>query len=140
MPAATTRFSSILEWLLAAAVMLAALAVASLIVREFRTVRAVTPVIAEEANAPDPPPGVPSRAVSVPILVLADGKEIRVGDRASDVAGRIGDAQVGVDAVELGTARQRVTRAYRYIGAQFALVFEAFDVGVEPTVVAIYLQ
>lgn len=139
MQASPTRFSSILEWLLAAAVMVAALAAGSLVVREFRGVRAATPVIAEEAMTPDPPLDVPSRAVSVPMLVFADGKEVRVGDSASAVAGRIGEAQVGVDAVEVGTSRQRVTRSYRYIGAQFALVFE-LDEGAEAKVAAIYLQ
>jgi hypothetical protein len=140
--AARTRFGAILEWLAAATVVAGALAAGSIVVREIRTVQAVMPVIAGAASADaEPPAAVPPGVVSVPLLVLPDGKNVRVGDSASDVTARIGrEAQVGVDAVERVAARERITRFYNYIGAQFVLVFDALEAKAEPRVTAIYLQ
>jgi hypothetical protein len=133
-------FASFVEWLIAAGVIGVVLVAGSLIVREIRTVRAVTPVLAGPA-AMEPPPGVPPRAVSVPMVVLADGKQLHVGARLSDVAAVLGQAaQVGADAIERAAGRQRLTRFYDYIGSRFAVVFEPSDPASEPQVVAIYLQ
>jgi hypothetical protein len=141
MDAARSRLGSFLEWLIAAAVIGAVLGAGSIAVREIRTVRALTPVIAGEAAVPEPPAGVPPRTVSVPMLVLADGKELRVGVRASDVRALIGQtAQVGVDAIERAGGRERLTRVYSYVGSRFALVFEPSEADADPRVVAIYLQ
>ena len=135
------RFGSILEWLLAAVFIAAALAVGSIVFREVRTVRAVMPVIAREAPAVDAPAGIPPRAVSVPMLLLANGREIRLGDRAADVAARLGTAsELLSESLERGAVRERVIRVYRELGVQFVLVFEAFERNVEPTVAAIYLR
>jgi hypothetical protein len=126
MEAARSRLGSLLEWLAAAAIIFALVAAGSFAFREFRSVRAVTPVIAEEAQGIDPPAAVPSRSVSVPMLLFEDGSQVRVGDRESDVASRIGsDAQLGADAVERSDGRTRVTRIYQHLGSRFALVFES---------------
>ena len=142
MEAARSRLglASFVEWLIAAAVIALVLVGGAIAVREIRTVRPVTPV---HAGAPvaEPPAGVPPRTVSVPMLVLADGKELRVGARLSEVAALVGQAaQVGADAVERAAGRERFTRTYDYIGSRFAVVFEPANAAAEPRVVAIYRQ
>lgn len=142
MAATRGRFGGMLEWAVAAAVMLAAVTAGSALVREFRSVRAVVPVIAGEAHLfYDAPADIPPRAVSVPMLLLTNGGELRVGDRASDVAARIGDAVTVVsESIERSEFRERLTRFYSDVGVQFAVVFEAFGQDAEPTVAAIYLR
>ena len=136
------RFESFIEWAVAAAFIVAILAAGSVAVREVRTVNAVTPVIAREAR-PDPPvsAGVPSRAVSVPVLLLADGKAIRVGDSLSAIALRLGrQAEVGVQSVERAPNGERLTRFYDHVGTRFVLVFEPVEREAEPRIAAMYLQ
>lgn len=143
MEATRVRVESILEWVLAAGFIVAALGVGSLVVREFRTVSAVMPVIAREAPAPPPaaPAGVPSRAVSVPVLLLPDGKAVRVGESLADVAARLGrQAEVGAQLVERAPNGERLTRFYEHAGSRFVLVFEPFERDAEPKVAAIFLQ
>lgn len=141
MEATRVRVESVLEWALAAAFTLGALAVGSLVVREFRTVSAVTSVIAREAPAPAAPAAVPPRAVSVPVLLLSDGKAVRVGETLSDVAARLGrQAEAGAQAVERAPNGERLTRFYEHAGSRFVLVFEPFERDAEPKVAAIYLQ
>ncbi len=140
MEAARSRLGSLLEWLIAAAVIALVLAVASVVWREIRTLTAVTPVIAGAAVV-EPPAAVPPRTISVPMLVLADGKEIRVGARLSDVVAAVGQAaQVGADAVERVAGRNRLTRFYDYIGSRFAVIAEPADASADARIVAIYLQ
>lgn len=136
------RFESFIEWAVAAAFIVAMLAAGSVAVREVRSVNAVTPVIAREA-LPDPavPAGVPSRAVSVPVLLLADGMAIRVGDSLSAIALRLGrQAEVGRQSVERAPNGERLTRFYEHARTRFVLVFESFQQDAEPRVAAIYLQ
>jgi hypothetical protein len=142
MEAARVRFGSILEWALAAAFVVAVLAAGSILVRELSSVRAVVPVIAGDARIYyDAPPGIPSRAVSVPLLLLGNGHELRVGDRASEVVARLGTAvTVLSESVERSVVRERLTRFYSDVGVQFAVVFEAFERNTEPRVAAIYLR
>jgi hypothetical protein len=142
MKATRTRFESFIEWAVAAAFIAAMLGVGSIVVREFRTVKAVTPVIARETVDPSlAPVGVPSRAVSVPRLLLPDGKEVRVGDSLAAVASRFGDeAQVGSQMVDRASNGERLTRFYEHAGTQFILVFEPFEAGGTQRVAAIYVQ
>jgi len=142
MKAARARFESFIEWVVAAALVGAIFAAGSVAVREFRTVNALTPVIARETR-PDPPvpAGVPSRAVSVPMLLLADGKAIQVGDSLSAIARRLGrQAEVGTPSAERAPNGERLVRFYEYAGTRFVLVFEPFQRDAEPRIAAIYLQ
>ena len=142
MEATRVRFGSILEWLLATVLIAAAVAAGALAFGEFRTVRAVTPVIAGEANLYyEAPAAIPPRAVSVPFLLLRSGAEVRIGDRASDVAARLGDAVTMIsETVERSDVRERLTRFYSDVGSQFAVVYEALERTAEPRVAAIYLR
>ena len=135
------RFGSILEWLLAAAFIAAAAFVVSSVAGEFGEVRAVMPVIAGERPPGDPPAGLPPRAVSVPMLLLGGGIEVRPGDRASEVAARLGNASPAIsESIERTDARERVTRFYDHLGKQFVLVFEGAARDADPQVAAIYLR
>jgi hypothetical protein len=141
MNATRARFGSLLEWILAAACIVAILALGSLAVREFRTVAAVTPVIAHEAALPDPPAAVPARAVSVPVLLLPNGVELRVGDPAAEITSRLGlQAEVAVPSIDRSPAGERVTRFYEQGGTRFVVVLEPFAGDAQVRVAAIYMQ
>jgi hypothetical protein len=138
------RVGSAVEWVVAAAFLLATLAVGSLVLRELRAVASVGP----EASRPTLeatlalPAHVPEKAVSVPLLILAPEKEIRVGDAASRVAAVLGrEAETGVQQSDMGPTGERTTRFYDYSGTRFALVFEpAARAAGGLKVTAIYLQ
>ena len=141
MEATRVRFGSILEWLLAAAFVAGAAALVSMAFGEMRNVRAVVPVIAGEAPTYDIPPGIPARSVSVPMLLLGNGRAVRLGDRASEVAARLGEAQQAVsESLDRSEVRERVTRFYSYLGTQFVLVFEDIERNTDSKVAAIYLR
>jgi hypothetical protein len=135
------RFGSILEWALAAAVVIGAAMLASVALGELRNVRPVVPVIAGEGPVNDIPTGVPPRFVSVPMLLLGNGHEVRLGDRAAEVAARLGNVpQVISESLDRSEVRQRVTRFYSYLGTQFVLVFEDVERNADLKVAAIYLR
>ena len=141
MNATRARFGSLVEWILAAVCIVAILALGSLAVREFRTVAAVTPVIAHEAALPDPPAAVPPRAISVPVLLLPNGVELRVGDPATEVALRLGrQAEVAVPSIDRSPAGERVTRFYEQGGTRFVVVLEPFAGDAQVRVAALYVQ
>jgi hypothetical protein len=139
------RLGSAVEWVVAAVFLLATLAVGSMVLRELRaaasvgpdTTRASTGVTAAAAL----PAHVPGRAISVPLLILAPEKEIRVGDTAARVAAVLGrEAETGVQQSNIGPVGERTTRYYDYSGTRFALVYESPDRGGSLKVTAIYLQ
>ena len=134
------RLGSALEWLIAAAFLLATVAVATLIVRELRTApRAAGPVTGPAAVSL--PAGIPSRAISVPVLLLLDGKDVRVGqsvDHVSRVLGR--SAEVGRQLADRGALGERLTRFYEHNRTRFVLVFEPFERNGELRVAGIYLH
>jgi hypothetical protein len=117
-------------------------AAGSMLVQGARTVTPVTPVIAREPSVGGlAPAAVPPGAVSVPLLLLDDGREIRAGDSLEAVAGYLGSgAQTGIQTVEPGTHGNRITRFYQHAGTRFVLVFEPFAAAAEPRVAAIYLR
>ena len=135
------RLAPLVEWLVAAAFLCATVAVASLVIRELRGPASVS--VSAAAARPlvaSIPPGVPARAVSVPILPFLDGKEVRIGETAASIAARLGRAaEVGKQDVDRGTLGERLTRFYDYAGSKFILVFEPFERNGEVRVAAIYL-
>jgi hypothetical protein len=141
MEATRLRFGSMLEWVFAAAFVAGILALASVLFNEVRNVRAIMPVIAGSAAAHETPIAVPPGSVSVPLLLLGNGREVRLGDRLSDVASRLGAAsRAVVESLERTAAHEHVTRFYEYAGTRFVLVFDALDRDAEPHVAAIYLK
>ena len=135
------RFGSIVEWALAAALLVSVVAVGTALLREVRTVRPVVSVIAGEPHLYyDAPAAIPARAVALPVYTLENGRDVHVGDKASSVARAMGtEVALISESVERTPSRQRVVRFYVDGGVQFALVFEAPEPAVEPTVAAIYL-
>ena len=141
MEATRARWGSLLEWIVAAVCIIAILALGSIAVHEFRTGAAVTQVIAHEAGPPDPPAAVPSRAISVPVLLLPNGVELHVGDAAADVASRLGRrAEVAVPSIDRSAAGERVTRFYEQGGTRFVVVLEPFAGDAQVRVSALYVQ
>jgi len=134
------RVGSAFEWLVAALFLVATLAVATLIVRELRS--ASGPVAqAFPASVSAVPAGVPPRAISVPVLLLLDGHQIRVGDSAEGVAQTLGrGAEVGRQLADRGALGERLTRFYEHRGTRFVLVFEPFERNGALRVAGIYLQ
>lgn len=136
------RFGSAVEWIIAAGFFIATVLVGSLIVRELRTATPAAAPARESAATPAAlPAGIPARAISVPVLLLLDGKEIRVGDSVDRIVSLLGrGAEVGSQVVERGPIGERVTRFYELGGTRFVLVFEPFEAKGRPRVAGIYLQ
>jgi hypothetical protein len=136
-----SRLASALEWVVAALFLFATLAVASLLVIDLRRqpYRA-QPATEFHAVTATVPPTVPERALSVPVLPLPDGKELRIGDTVPAVAERLGRAaESGRQEIDRGRLGERLTRFYEYSGARFILVFEPLELNGEPRLAAIYL-
>jgi hypothetical protein len=134
------RFAALFEWMIAAAFLAATVAVAVMIVRELRVAVQAVPAPAVRTNVASVPPSIPARAVSVPVLPLVDGKELRIGETVESVAARLGrSAESGRQEVDRGSLGERLTRFYDYAGARFILVFEPFERNGEARLAAIYL-
>ncbi len=135
------RVGSAFEWLVAALFLVATLAVATLIVRELRAVPSGAVIQGPPQTVAAVPAGVPARAISVPVLLLLDGHQIRVGDSADDVAQALGrGAEVGRQLADRGALGERLTRFYEHRGTRFVLVFEPFERKGALRVAGIYLQ
>ena len=62
----------------------------------------------------------------MPLLLLAQGKEVRVGHTAERVAAVLGrEAETGAQRPDSGPLGERITRFYDFSGTRFALVFES---------------
>jgi hypothetical protein len=119
------RTSSLLEWVAAVGCMIGLAAIGSTLVRDLRTVTAVAPVIAHEEAVPDPPASIPARSVSVPVLLLADGAELHVGDTAAELSTKlVAQDEVAPAAIDRTASGERVTRFYAVHGQRFAVVLE----------------
>jgi len=142
MDATRRRFGSLLEWFCAAVCAVGSVLLASLTIENFRNVPAVVPVIAEEA--PEPPAaisGIPAGVARVPLLLLANMREVRLGDRLDDVTERLGPTTrlESESHEDVGGAR-RVTRFYSDAGVQFVLVFDARSRDQNARVSAIFIR
>lgn len=136
------RVGSAVEWVVAAVFLLATIAVGSLVLRELRAAASATPAAMSAAvTAAALPAHIPEKAVSVPLLILAPEKEIRVGDTSARVAAVLGrEAETGVQQSDIGPLGDRTTRFYDFSGTRFALVYEPTEKGGAHKVTAIYLQ
>lgn len=135
----THRLSAAAEWLVAAVFLAATLWVSVMIVGELRPDPAVRAAPAQ-APAVSVPPAVPARAVSVPVLALADGIELRIGQTLAAISSQLGRAaESGRQEVDQGLLGERLTRFYEFQGTSFILVFEPAERRGEPKLIAIYL-
>jgi len=111
-----------------AAAIVLVVAAAALLVRELRVARSFA-AAAEPASEAE-------EVVSVPALVLAPGREIRVGDAEPSALASVQSQTLMKRTEERGPFGAREVRAY----SGFTLVFEPFERAGEPRVVAIYVQ
>ncbi|HET7619168.1 MAG TPA: hypothetical protein VF159_12790 [Gemmatimonadaceae bacterium] len=140
MDALRVSVGSVVEWLIAAAFLAATIAVGLLILQDLRSPRTPLPLPVARPAVAAMPTSIPAGAVSVPVLPFRDGKDVRVGDSASEVAARLGrSGESGRQEVDRGALGERLTRFYEYAGFRFIVVFEPFERGGEPRVAAIYL-
>ena len=86
------------------------------------------------------PPGVPSGATSVPVMLLLDGREIRHGDLRSQLD-QVLPAKLAVGAPHLsaGEFGERHTREYVVDGIKFYVVCERLEANGPMRVAGIYL-
>ncbi len=138
------RVGSALEWVVAVALLAATVVVISRLAREPRPVRpaaATAPAAGAPARTESRPAVIPAGAVSVPVLPLEGGVEVRLGATSREVAALLGrSGETGRQAVDRGPHGERVTRFYEHAGVRFALVFHTPAADAEPVVEAIYLQ
>jgi hypothetical protein len=141
MDALRVRLGPVLEWAVAAAFFAATIGVAALILHDVRGsgIRPARPAAAALV-VNDVPPSVPKGAVLLPMLSLADGKTVRVGDSVANVSATLGSAaETGREQADQGRLGERLTRFYDYAGFRFVLVYEPFERNGERRVSAIYL-
>jgi hypothetical protein len=135
------RLAPTLEWVVAAVFLAATLLVGMLLVRELQSTPAEAPMPVTSEPTASGPPAVPERAISVPSLLLADGRQVRIGDTAEQVQQTLGaSAESGPAVVESGPLGPRTIRTYERQGTRFLLVFEPFERKGAPRVAGIYLQ
>ena len=85
------------------------------------------------------PPGVPSGATSVPVMLLENGRAIRVGDLEAVMARLLPGAADGPPHISAGEFGDRMTRAYRVGGSRVIVVSERSERGGPARVSGIYL-
>ena len=126
---------------MAAIFLVATLGVGALIVRELKMAPASAVEAAPDAQVFAVPAAVPVRAISVPVLLLLDGKQVKVGDSVASVAQSLGrSSEVGRQLADRGALGERLTRFYDHGGTRFVLVFEPFERNGALRVAGIYLQ
>jgi hypothetical protein len=130
------RVGSIFEWIAAAAGVAAVVWLISVPVQ-----RVIGPRVEASIDAPAPlPPGVPGGAMSVPVVLMLDGREIRLGALHTRLTQLLPDKLVNGPIVrsnsELG---ERYTRAYVVNGMKFFVVCERTEPGGPLRVSGIYV-
>jgi hypothetical protein len=115
------RLVGLVEWLLAAGVVLGLLAAGAVASGEFQRVRPVVPVFAGAARPQIVPAGIRAGSVSIPMLALPDGRTLFVGGPASslDVLHSKPAAPVTLERSDAG---QYESRTYHIAGMEFVVV------------------
>ena len=141
MDATRRPVGSLVEWLCAVMCAAGVVALLSVAVHEFQSVRPVVPVIAKEIPDSAPAAGIPAGVTRVPLLLLSNRREVRLGETLAGVAERLGTAaQLVSESLEETGAGRRLTRFYNDVGVQFVVVFEAPHAESEPRVSAIFIR
>ena len=120
------------EWAMAAVIFAVAVVVAWLLVRELR----VAPWAFNNAAESTAASVMPREAVSVPLLVLAAGREVHIGEARADAVASLESLPLLKRTEEAGRLGAREVRSYQGV----TLVLEPFELAGDPRVVAIYLQ
>jgi hypothetical protein len=133
------RVASLFEWAAAALCAAAVLWIISVPVQ--RVVgRSVQAAIAEADVANGTPPGVPAGATIVPVMLMLDGREIRLGDLRSKVDEILTPQMAsGPAVISSSPFGERHTRAYVVNDAKVYVVCERMEPNGQMKVSGIYL-
>jgi hypothetical protein len=132
------RIGSLFEWLLAAAGVAILIWLISVPVQRALGPRVEAAPVVEPSTAL--PPGVPPGAVSVPVMLLLDGREIRAGDSHTRLHTLLPDKLVdGPTYISANGLGERHTRLYVVDGTRFFVVCERTDTSGPMRVLGIYL-
>lgn len=135
--ARVSPIQSVLEWLGAAAILLGALWLVSGHLGDWVGPR---PGVVAEDDADDEVPGIPPGATQVPLLVLLDGTEIRVGDAHARLLNVLDEKlATGPSETTYGDSGERWVRAYRHGTTRFIVVCERDQPSEPLKVTGIYL-
>ena len=130
---------SLFEWVLAVAVLGGAVWFGGPYAARWLPRQAAPPTT--EIEVPATPTGVPPGARSMPLLVLLDGTEVRVGMPETTLRTILSERLAAAPRVaSRGQFGDRITRAYLAQGTRFWVVLERRLPGDEVRVSAIYLQ
>lgn len=121
-----------LRWGVAAGLAAAFLLLTLLVVRELRFAPRSFASVDDSASSTV----LPREAVSVPSLIIAAGRQVRVGESQVDAVAELESLKLLKRSEEQGPLGAREIRAYQGV----TLVFEPFERAGTPRVAAIYLQ
>jgi hypothetical protein len=94
-----------------------------------------------ESALPDLPGDVPDDAQSVPLLMLLDGSEVKLGMSEQALKGRpFSHLTAGPAAIERGVIDDRLVVPYRTGRSRFWVVLDRTEAGRERLVTAIYVK
>jgi hypothetical protein len=131
---------SLAEWVLALGVLTGAAWVAGPVVRRLAPLGSSSVTLVESA-LPDLPGDVPDDAQSVPLLMLLDGGEVRLGMSEEAFGARpFSRLRDGPVAVEKGVIDERRVLPFRSGRSRFWVVLDRTEAGRERLVTAIYVR
>lgn len=131
------RIGSLFEWVAAAVCVVGLLWLLSVPLQQLSGPRVDAALVDLRDELP---PGVPSGAVSVPVMLLEDGRAIRVGDLETAVAKLLPRvAAAGPPHLSAGEFGDRLTRAYQIDGSRVYVVSERTERGGPLRVAGIYV-
>ena len=131
---------SVLEWVLALGVLVGAVWVGGPVVQRLAPPGSTSVTLVESA-LPDLPGDVPDDAQSVPLLLLLDGSEVRLGMSEQAFHGRPFSRLIaGPVAVEKGVIDDRMVLPFRMGRSRFWVVLDRTEPGRERRVTAIYVK
>ena len=131
------RVGSFFEWIAAASGVAALVWLISVPVQRVIGPRVEASLV--ETNAA-PPPGVPTSATNVPVLLLLDGRELRHGELHSRLTQMLPDKLVNGPIIRSnGEFGERQTRTFVVNGMKFYVVCERTEPGGSMRVAGIYL-
>ena len=131
------RIGSLFEWVAAALCVGGVLWLVSVPLQQLSGPRVDAALVDSREKLP---PGVPSGATSVPVMLLEDGRAIRIGDLEAALQKLLPTgAADGPPHISVGEFGDRLTRAYRVSGSRVSVVSERSERGGPPRIAGIYL-
>jgi hypothetical protein len=131
------RLGSLFEWLAAAIGVVSLIWLISVPVQRLIGPRVEAALVETPIKLP---PGVPSGATAVPVMLLLDGREIRQGELETRINAIIPDRlATGRPQVSSGEFGERHTRQYRVDGVHVYVVCERLERGGPMRVSGIYV-